>query len=110
MTADQSEEMKEKIEEINEIILSWGTLPKHPATLIDSESFLPKRYPGAYLMKSGNSIKIHTENAGELGISFGDLSDRIGIGLPFLEYLRNRLDGFRMYLETIAQQEHDKQN
>ncbi|HII07049.1 MAG TPA: hypothetical protein HA349_07000 [Methanotrichaceae archaeon] len=95
-----------KIDEINNIIDNWGPLPVKPETLIDTDPFV--NIGGgiaSYLMKSGDSIKIHTTNIGTLEISFDELGDRIGTGLPYLRRLVARLESFKEILFPMAESE-----
>jgi hypothetical protein len=88
-----------KIDEINGIIKGWGSLPIKPEKLQDTAPFV--NIGGgiaSYLMKSGNNIKIVATNVGELEISFDELGDRIGTGLPYLRRLEARLESFRKVL------------
>lgn len=84
-----------KVDEINEIIYGWGPLPAEPKILRDKIPFIgaEKGIP-SYLMKSGNSIKIDAANVGVLEISFSELGNRIGMGLPYLRLLLSRLGPF----------------
>jgi putative GTP pyrophosphokinase len=83
-----------KIDEINEVIRNWGPLPTEHAYLKDKRPFVRD----SYLIKSGDSIKISTSNVGELEISFEELGNRIGIGLPYLKRLMEQLEPFRTSL------------
>jgi hypothetical protein len=87
--------MAKKIDEINEVINGWGPLPVEPKILRDNFPFVgPKSGIASYLMKSGNRLKIDATNLGELEISFSELGNRIGTGLPYLRRLMSRLGPF----------------
>jgi len=87
-----------KIDEINGIINSW-TLPAKHETLKDPDPFVNIGSGiASYLMKSGGSIKIYATNVGELEISFDQLGNRIGTGLPYLRRLKGRLEAFKKIL------------
>jgi hypothetical protein len=95
-----------KIDEINNIINSWRPLPITPETLRDLDPFV--NIGGgiaSYLMKSGNNIKIDATNVGTLEISFDELGNRIGTGLPYLRRLAARLESFREILLSGAKAE-----
>lgn len=95
-----------KIDEINEIIDSWRPLPMNPETMRDLSPFVNIGSGiSSYLMKSGNRIKILATNEGELDISYDDLGNRIGIGLPYLRRLAGRLESFRDILSSEARAE-----
>ena len=88
-----------KIDEINEVIQGWSPLPAEPKILKDEIPFIGAKIGiSSYLMKSGNSLKIYATNVGELEISFSELGNRIGTGLPYLRRLMSRLDPFHEYL------------
>lgn len=95
-----------KIDEINRIIDSWRPLPMRPETMHDLSPFVNIGSGiASYLMKSGNRIKILATNEGELNISYDDLGNRIGIGLPYLRRLEGRLESFRDILSSEANAE-----
>jgi hypothetical protein len=88
-----------KIDEINTIIDSWRPLPLKPETMRDSSPFVNIGSGiSSYLMKSGNHIKILATNEGELEISYDELGNRIGIGLPYLRRLRGVLNASEISL------------
>jgi hypothetical protein len=90
-----------KIDEINSIIDSWKPLPTRHERLQDTHPFV--NIGGgiaSYLMKSGNNIKIYTTDIGELEISFDELGNRIGTGLPYLRRLKGRLEAFQKILSS----------
>jgi hypothetical protein len=92
-----------KIDEIKDIIDGWRPLPIEPDRLRDSNPFV--NIGGgisSYLMKSGDSIKVYATNVGELDISFDELGNRIGTGLPYLRRLESRLESFREILSQEA--------
>ena len=92
-----------KIDEINDIIDGWRPLPIEPETLRDLNPFVNIGSGiSAYLMKSGDDIKIYATNEGELDISFDELGNRIGTGLPYLRRLAGRLESFREVLSQEA--------
>ena len=92
-----------KIDKINSIINCWKPLPTKPEKLQDSNPFVNiGSGVASYLVKSGKSIKIHATNVGELEISFDELGDRIGTGLPYLRRLESRLDAFKEMLLSKA--------
>jgi len=81
-----------KIDEIKSVIESWGPLPAEPRDLMDQEPFVDIGCGVAsYLMRSGDNIKIHTTNVYDLEITFEELGNRIGTGLPYLKRLMERL-------------------
>lgn len=85
----------EKIDQINEIIHGWGPLPAEPKILRDNIPFIgAKEGLPSYLKKSGDRIKIDAANVGELDISFSELGNRIGTGMPYLRCLMSRLSPF----------------
>jgi len=93
-----------KIDEINRIIDSWKPLPAKPERMQDLSPFVNIGSGiASYLMKSGNRIKILTTNEGELEISFDELGNRIGTGLPYLRRLAGRLELFRDALSSEAE-------
>jgi hypothetical protein len=95
-----------KIDEINSTIDSWGPLPVKPETLQDPTPFVNIGVGiSSYLMKSGDRIKILATNEGELEISFDELGNRIGTGLPYLRRLEGRLEPFREILSSRAKAE-----
>jgi hypothetical protein len=95
----QSLLIAKKIDEIKSVIQSWKPLPAEPIDLIDQKPFVVVGSGVAsYLMKSTDNIKIHTTNSGDLEITFKELSNRIGIGLPYLRCLMKRLEIFHAYL------------
>ncbi len=84
-----------KIDQINEIIHGWGPLPAEPKILRDNIPFIgAKEGLPSYLKKSGDRIKIDAANVGELDISFSELGNRIGTGMPYLRCLMSRLSPF----------------
>lgn len=84
-----------KIDEINEIINGWGPLPAEPKILVDEIPFIgAEEGLPSYLKKSGDHIKINAANVGELDISFSELGNRIGTGMPYLRRLMSRLSPF----------------
>ena len=88
-----------KIDEIRSVIESWIPLPPEPKDLRDPIPFVDVGSGiASYLMKSEDNIKIHTTNAGDLEITFDELGNRIGTGLPYLRRLKERLDPFHTYL------------
>lgn len=88
-----------KIDEIKDIIESWRPLPTEPERLKDPDPFVNIGSGiSSYLMKSGDNIKIYATNEGELDISFDELGNRIGTGLPYLRRLESRLESFREIL------------
>lgn len=88
-----------KIDEINSIIDSWKPLPIKHEKFQDTAPFVNIGMGiASYLIKSGNSIKIYTTNVGELEISFDELGNRIGTGLPYLRRLKSRLEAFKAIL------------
>ncbi len=94
-----------KIDKINSIITSW-TLPPTHRNFIDPEPFVNiGNGIASHLMKSEDNIKIHTTNVGNLEITFDQLGNRIGTGLPYLRRLEGRLEAFKEILlsETNAE-------
>lgn len=83
-----------KIDEINKIIDGWGPLPEEPDNLRDSIPFTGNKRGTSCLIKLGNRIKIDAANVGKLEISYSELNNRIGMGLPYLRHLMSRLDHF----------------
>lgn len=95
-----------KIDEINRIIDGWGPLPIEPEPRRDRSPFVRIGSGiASYLIKSGDRIKILDTNAGELDISYDELGNRIGIGLPYLRRLESRLESFRAILSSEARAE-----
>jgi hypothetical protein len=95
-----------KIDEINNIIDSWRPLPAKPGYFRDPNPFVDiGGGVASYLEKSGNSIRIHASNVGELDISFDELGNRIGTGLPYLRRLVSRLETFKELLLLKAETE-----
>jgi hypothetical protein len=95
-----------KIDEINKIIDSWGPLPVEPEPRRDRSPFVCiGRGIASYLVKSGDRIKILDTNAGELDISYDELGNRIGVGLPYLRRLASRLESFRAILSSEVRAE-----
>ena len=88
-----------KIDAINSVIESWRP---SLAKVSDKKDKTPFVDIGggieSCLMKSGDNIKIHTTNAGDLEISFDELGNRIGTGLPYLRRLEGRLEAFKKIL------------
>ena len=91
-----------RIDEINRVIMSWRPLPSEPRELQDLEPFVNVQGMKSYLMRSDADIKIHTTNAGDLDITYEELGNRIGTGLPYLRRLSSRLDSFHTYLLSRA--------
>jgi hypothetical protein len=92
-----------KIDEIKNTIENMPSLAELP-DLRDEKPFVSA---GSgienYLIKSGNNIKIEATNVGELlEISFEELGDRLGTGLPYLNRLKDRLQLFYKYLKSKA--------
>lgn len=84
-----------KINEINKIIQGWGPLPAEPRILRDETPFIgAKMGVPSYLLKNGQTVKIEAANVGELDISYSELGNRIGTGLPYLRRLISRLEPF----------------
>ena len=96
-----------KIDEINRIIDSWRPLPMKPETMRDLSPFVNIGSGiASYLMKSGNRVKILATNERELlDISYDELGNRIGMGLPYLRRLAGRLESFRDILSSEAKAE-----
>ncbi len=95
-----------KIDEINRIIDSWGPLPVEPEPRRDRSPFVSIGSGiASYLVKSGDRIKILDTNAGVLDISYDELGNRIGVGLPYLRRLASRLESFRAILSSEARAE-----
>lgn len=95
-----------KIDEINTTIKGWGPLPPTSETVRDIKPFVDiSGGPASFLQKSGNSIKIYSTNVGPLDISFDELGDRIGTGLPYLRRLAARLDSFKEILLSASRAE-----
>jgi hypothetical protein len=93
-----------KIDEINEAINGWEPPLSELPDLLDGIPFVNVGGGiASYLMKSGNSIKIHTTNAGDLEITNNELGNRIGTGLPYLRRLMARLNPFHTYLVSKAE-------
>jgi len=95
-----------KIDEIKSIIDSWKPLPTRHERLQDADPFV--NIGGgiaSYLMKSGNNVKIYATNIGELEISFDELGNRIGTGLPYLRRLKGRLETFKEILWSNQERE-----
>lgn len=92
-----------KIDEIKGVIRNWEPLPRKPDQIKDNAPFVDiGSGVASYLIKSGNSIKICTTNKGELDISYDELGNRIGMGLPYLRRLAGRLESFRDILSSEA--------
>lgn len=90
-----------KIDEIKSVIDEWGPLPIEPKRIQDSAPFVNiGNGVASYLMKSGNRIKILATNEGELEISYDELGNRIGTGLPYLRRLAGRLEVFKEILSA----------
>lgn len=89
-----------KIDEINNIIESWNLKLEALQDRRDERPFVDiGGGVASYLTKSGNKIMIEAANVEELmEISFDELGDRIGTGLPYLRRLESRLDSFRNLL------------
>jgi hypothetical protein len=88
-----------KIDEINKIIQSWGPIPTEKEGFRDAEPFVYIKHDiASYLKISRNRVKIDATNVGDLEISFEELGNRIGTGLPYLRRLMNRLETFRSQL------------
>jgi hypothetical protein len=95
-----------RIDKINKIIDSWGPLPAELKPRRDPDPFVSiGRGIASYLVKSGDRIKILTTNAGELNISYDELGNRIGMGLPYLRRLESRLESFRAILSSETRAE-----
>jgi len=89
-----------KIDEINNIIKSWDLSLAEFQDSMDEKPFVDiGNGIASYLIKSEDSIMIKATNVEELlEISFDELGDRIGTGLPYLRRLESRLEAFRELL------------
>ena len=103
------DELRKIVDEIRATINNWGPLPTEPAEFVDTESFSDV-CPGteAFLVKTGDQVKVRAANIGDLKITYDDLvgeGGRIGISRDFLIMLQNRLSTFRDLLSMAAEQE-----
>jgi hypothetical protein len=89
-----------KIDEINGVINRWQPPLMELPDSMDEKPFVDiGRGITSYLMKSEDKIKIKAANVEELlEISFDELGNRIGTGLPYLRRLESRLEEFRKIL------------
>ena len=72
-----------------------GSLSDEPEILIDKiPSYRYRRRASFLPEKSGDRINIDAANVGELDISFSELGNRIGTGMPYLRHLMSRLSPF----------------
>jgi hypothetical protein len=103
------DELRKIVDAIRATINSWGPLPTEPAEFVDTESFSDV-CPGteAFLVKTGDQVKVRAANIGDLKITYDDLvgeGGRIGIGRDFLIMLQNRLSTFKDLLDITSEQQ-----
>ena len=96
--------LRSRIDEINATINGWRPLPTNPVEFVDPEPFTGINTSSAFLVKTGDQIKIRTHYKNDLNINY-DLvgtGDRIGIGRDFLVMLYRRLSAFKKLLDDEA--------